>query len=103
MGPVTRFDAADGAPLAVGFNQDATCVALADGGGVRVWSLRGGGSCSRPTWAGFGVEEEGGGEEGTTTREMPSTPDAHPCSTSPASSKCCSRRPCWRTWAQVKS
>jgi hypothetical protein len=43
MGPVTRFDAADGAPLAVGFNQDATCVALADGGGVRVWSLRGGG------------------------------------------------------------
>ena len=47
MGPVTRFDAADGAPLAVGFNQDATCVALADGGGVRVWSLRGGGCRGR--------------------------------------------------------
>ena len=41
--PVTRFDASDGGLLCAGFNQDASCVALADWAGVRVWSLGGGG------------------------------------------------------------
>jgi hypothetical protein len=41
--PATRFDATDGGPMCAAFNQDGTCLALADAAGVRVWSLATGG------------------------------------------------------------